>query len=89
MFYMLIGLFMLALVGLVFLNQSIKHAATGYEDEFGFHEGSDPHRSPDRVFGTQRIEVVQVGQKNARSTRRVLERAAKQAAEHRTPVASH
>jgi hypothetical protein len=89
MFYMLTAIFILALAGLVLLNHSIKHAAVGYEDDFGFHEGADPHRSPDRVFGAQRIEVLQLGLKNARRTRRVLERAAKQSAEHGTALTSH
>jgi len=37
---MIITILALVLVGLAFLAHAIKHAAVGYEDDYGFHEGA-------------------------------------------------
>lgn len=42
---MIIALLLVIVAGVVTLKHAVKHAVTGYEDEFGFHEGVDPQRA--------------------------------------------
>jgi hypothetical protein len=42
--YMIITAVILMLLGLAVLLRARSTAVTGYEDEFGFHEGIDPQR---------------------------------------------
>jgi hypothetical protein len=42
---MIITLLLVIIAGVVTLKHAVKNAATGYEDEFGFHEGADPQRA--------------------------------------------
>lgn len=39
---MIVASLLVIIAGLFTLKHAVKHAATGYEDEFGFHEGADP-----------------------------------------------
>jgi hypothetical protein len=54
---MIISALLLLLVGIVVLYESVKHASLGYEDEFGFHAGTDIQRGPciptDPIVGLQ------------------------------------
>jgi hypothetical protein len=77
--YMIITLLALALAGLAVLNHAIKSAATGYEDEYGFHEGSEPQSTGDFAAALHAAVVEQVSESpSARfRTRRVLKRATK------------
>jgi hypothetical protein len=73
---MIITALLIALVGLAVLEYAIKHAASGYQDEFGFHEGLDPQGAMD--FASQMHTVVAVQgaspQKAGKRTRRTLKR---------------
>lgn len=51
--FMIFIALLLALVGLFVVHEAIKNAATGYQDEFGFHEGIDPQHEID--FGSEMI----------------------------------
>lgn len=42
---MIVTVLLVAIAGLLTLKHAVKNSAVGYEDEFGFHEGSDPQRS--------------------------------------------
>jgi hypothetical protein len=82
--YMIISAMLLVLACLFVLNHAIKTAATGYEDEFGFHEGSNPERP--LSFGTD-MEKAVAGHgiralKAGFQARRVQKRAAKKSAGH-------
>jgi hypothetical protein len=54
--YMTITVLTFALVGLAFLNEAIKTAAVGFEDDFGFHEGNEPQVAFD--FATEMHAAV-------------------------------
>lgn len=42
MVYVLTPLLLLTLAGLAAIRLGVKHSVRGYEDERGFHEGSEP-----------------------------------------------
>jgi hypothetical protein len=73
---MIVSALLLLLVGFVVLYESVKHASIGYEDEFGFHTGTDVQRGPciptDPIVGLQ--VTAAPSKKFARAQRkRVLE----------------
>jgi hypothetical protein len=73
---MIITALFLALVGLAVLEYAIKHAAHGYEDQYGFHEGLDPQRAMDFAAEQHTAVAVQgaVPPKAGKRTRRTLKR---------------
>jgi hypothetical protein len=46
---MIISTVILMLIGLAVLFRAYTHAAEGYEDEYGFHPGSDPEGKTIRI----------------------------------------
>jgi hypothetical protein len=81
---MIITLLLLFLLALFVLEHSVKTASVGYEDEFGFHEGSDPQGAP--VFSSETsLETSGNGGRAPKAgsrTRRILKRAAMQSLGH-------
>jgi hypothetical protein len=88
MSYMIITILFLALAGLVTLNYFIKNAATGYEDEYGFHEGTDPQNAPDFATGIHAANVASREPKKGRLTRRILKRVSKKSVDQGNPIPS-
>jgi hypothetical protein len=77
MTFMIISILFLFLAGLVALNFAMKSAATGYEDEYGFHSGNEPQNAMDYAV-LMHAEIVQqvVGDpKPSLRARRIIRRA--------------
>jgi hypothetical protein len=76
MIAMIISVLFVALAGLAVFKYAIKHAASGYEDEYGFHEGLDPQRAMDFAARMHTAVAVQGASpaKLGRRTRRILKR---------------
>jgi hypothetical protein len=72
---MILALLLVVIAGAVTLKYAVKNAATGYEDEFGFHEGSDPQRVG-ILMPALEGQVAQ-GSKNVIRARRVQKRSVK------------
>lgn len=71
---MILALLLVVIAGVVTLKHAVKNAATGYEDEFGFHEGNDPQRVGILVPALE--GQASLGSKNAVRARRVQKRSA-------------
>lgn len=74
---MIIAALFILLTGLFVLEYAIKNAASGYEDEFGFHEGLDPQRAmrtgadlPSAIVG-HTVRALSSGNHSKRVSKRV------------------
>jgi len=78
--YMIIAAAALALIGLATLYRAFRGATQGYQDEYGFHEGSDPQH-PLVLGAANQVAMAgsasRISQLGARS-RRALKRVSKE-----------
>lgn len=82
--YMIICALLFLLAGFLVLEHAVKTAAMGYQDELGFHQGSDPQRTAEfapemaSVLVSHRTYAPRAGTR----TRRILKRAARESVGH-------
>jgi hypothetical protein len=86
--YMIITVLALALAGLAVLNHAIKSAVVGYEDEYGFHEGSEPQTACDYASAMHAAIIEQVSESTRTGfrARRALKRSAKKSIDNDSAV---
>ncbi|HZZ17769.1 MAG TPA: hypothetical protein VFE25_00275 [Opitutaceae bacterium] len=65
---MIIAVLLLLLAGLFTVLKSFKRAALGYEDEFGFHPGSDR----EETFSQPEVGILEVEQKTLVSEKKTV-----------------
>ena len=68
---MIISTVFLILIGLAVLFRAYKHAAEGYEDEFGFHQGTDPEGRTIRIRAARAVMAHRAPKNAAVRVRRV------------------